>query len=374
MFAAMAAHGHTYPSVPLALAAVRAGHEVVFAAGEQFVPRLRAAGLNAVPAGVSLAEALAGASAAGIPADQRERHVGHALGDVMVRRWAGDLAALLATHRSELVVYDVVTLGAALAGVTAGVPVVAHTFGRVDPGEMWRTIMSVFGQVAGDAGIDADAILRHGRVLDICPASVQAARFMATANRVPLRPVGWSPPGARPPMPPTPRRRPLVYLTFGTAYAKVDVLRRCVDGLGTLPVDVLVTTGPAAPAAALGDVPVNVRVESWVSQTELLPHVDLVVHHGGSGTMLGAFRAGLPQLLLPQGADQFANAEVVLAAGAGTRLLPAELTSQAVATHVEALLTGQAVRAAAHRLAREVEAMPSPDQVVAELTSTRSSA
>lgn len=370
MFAAMAAHGHTYPPVPLALAAVRAGHEVVFAAGEEFVPRLRAAGLNAVPAGMSLAEALEGAAAAGIPADQRERYAGHALGDVMVRRWAGDLAALLETHRSELLVYDVVTLGAALAGVTAGIPLLGHTFGRVDPGEMWQTIMSVFAQVAGDAGVDADAILRHGRVLDICPASMQAARFMATADRVPLRPEGWSPQGAQPPLLPTPRRRPLVYLTFGTAYADVDVLRQCVDGLATLPVDVLVTTGPSMPDGALGDVPGNVRVEPWVSQTDLLPHLDLVVHHGGSGTMLGALRAGLPQLLVPQGADQFANAEAVLAAGVGTRLLAAELTSQAVATHAEGLLTGQAVRAAAQRLAKEIEAMPSPDEVVAELTSS----
>jgi UDP:flavonoid glycosyltransferase YjiC (YdhE family) len=261
-----------------------------------------------------------------------------------------------------------------LAGVTAGVPVVAHTFGRVDPGEMWRTIMSVFGQVAGEAGADADAILTRRRVLDICPASMQAAPFMASANRVPLRPVGWSPPGARPPLPRAPRGRPLVYLTLGTAYAKVEVLRRCVDGLATLPVDVLVTTGPAVAAGALADVPSNVRVETWVSQTDVLRHADLAVHHGGSGTMLGALRAGLPQLLVPQGADQFANAEAVLAAGVGTRLLPAELTSQAVAAHADALLTGQGFRAAAHRLAGEVEAMPSPDEVVAELTSTLSSA
>ena len=374
MFAAMAAHGHTYPLVPLALAAVRAGHEVVFAAGEQFVPKLRAAGLNAVPAGMSLAEALAGAAAAGIPADQPERYVGHALGAVMVRRWAGEVAALLAAHRSELLVHDLVTLGAALAGTTAGVPVLAHTFGRVDPGPMWQTIMSVFGQVADAAGVDAEDILTRGRVLDICPASVQAAKFMATADRVPVKPVGWSPPGAQPYLPPAPSRRPLVYVTLGTEYATVDVLRRCIQGLAALPVDVLVTTGPAVPVDALGELPDNVRVESWVAQQDLLPHVDLIVHHGGSGTMLGALRAGLPQLLVPQGADHFANAEAVLTVGVGDRLLPADLTSQAVATRADTLLTDPAIRAAANRLANEIEAMPSPDEVIAELTSTRSSA
>ena len=42
----------------------------------------------------------------------------------------------------------------------------------------------------------------------------------------------------------------------------------------------------------------------------------LVVHHGGSGTMLGALAHGLPQLRRPQGADQFLNAEALLPTGA----------------------------------------------------------
>jgi UDP:flavonoid glycosyltransferase YjiC (YdhE family) len=361
MFAAMAAHGHTYPSVPLAFAARRAGHEVVFAAGTEFVPMLRAAGLAAVPAGMSLPEALAAATAAGIPADQPVRRVGHALGDVLARRWADDLAALLAAKRPDLIVHDITTLGAVLAGAKSGIPVLAHTFGRVDPGEIWRAGMSVFDSVAAEAGID---IPSRGRTLDICPASLQAARFLATADRMPLRPVGWSPPGAPPP---ARDGRPLVYLAMGTAFASADVLRRCMDGLAELPVDVLVATGPAVAVTAFGDVPANVRLEAWVPQAELLPQVDLVVHHGGSGTMLGALAAGRPQLLIPQGADHFGNAEAVLAAGAGTRLLPGELTSEAVAEHARALLADRDVHAAARRLAGEIAAMPSPDEVVTEL-------
>jgi hypothetical protein len=49
--------------------------------------------------------------------------------------------------------------------------------------------------------------------------------------------------------------------------------------------------------------------------------VDLIVHHGGTGTVLSALEVGLPQLLLPQGADQFLNAEILAAAGAA-RALP----------------------------------------------------
>ncbi|MFI6099877.1 glycosyltransferase [Lentzea sp. NPDC051213] len=372
IFATMAAHGHTYPSVPLALAAQRMGHDVVFAAGEEFVPRLRAAGLNAVAAGMSLPAALA---AVDLP--HGPERVGRALGDVMTRRLADDLAPLGA----DLIVHDITTYGAALAGLRAGIPTVAHTFGRVDPGEMWQAAISV----AASVGVVI------GRTVDICPESLQAPGFLAAADRVPLRPVAWSPPGAGLGLPdgvsagrgvpeivsagrglppdavPARRDRPLVYLTLGTAFATADVLHRCITGLATLPVDVLVATGPAV--EALGDVPPGVRVEPWVSQADLLPHVDLVVHHGGSGTTLGALAAARPQLVVPQGADGFGNADAVVAAGAGTRLLPDELTSESVADHARALLADEAVRAAARRVAGEIAAMPSPDEVISLLCS-----
>ncbi|WHT23265.1 hypothetical protein N8J89_19975 [Crossiella sp. CA-258035] len=98
-FAASAVHGHAYPSVPLALAAVRAGHEAVFAVGKQFEPQLRSAGLDVVANAMDLTEAMAGAAVADIPADERESHVGRPLEAVMAQRRADDLAApLSAAH------------------------------------------------------------------------------------------------------------------------------------------------------------------------------------------------------------------------------------------------------------------------------------
>jgi UDP:flavonoid glycosyltransferase YjiC (YdhE family) len=99
-----------------------------------------------------------------------------------------------------------------------------------------------------------------------------------------------------------------------------------------------------------------------------LPHVDVVVHHGGSGTTLGALTVGAPQLLLPQGADQFANADAVTAAGAGLRLLPGELSAEAIADHVRKLLSRQGNhRDAARLIAGEIARMPSPDEVARRL-------
>ena len=67
----------------------------------------------------------------------------------------------------------------------------------------------------------------------------------------------------------------------------------------------------------------------WLPQAEVIRQADVVVHHGGSGTMLGALVAGVPQVVLPQGADQFGNATALTAAGLAVR--PEAFSAEAIA-------------------------------------------
>jgi UDP:flavonoid glycosyltransferase YjiC (YdhE family) len=147
----------------------------------------------------------------------------------------------------------------------------------------------------------------------------------------------------------------------------VGSLSAAAAGVGTLDVDALVTVGPDGDPSALGRLPALVRVERFVPQGVLLAHVDVVAHHGGSGTMLGALSHGLPQLLMPHGADQFLNAQALLDTGAGHRLLPEEISPESVADAVRALLSEPGYREAATRLADEIAAMPAPAETVPKL-------
>ena len=78
------------------------------------------------------------------------------------------------------------------------------------------------------------------------------------------------------------------------AFGAVEVLNRAVFAIAPLDVDLLVAVGPEGDPAALGAVPGNVHVERFVAQADVLPLVDIVVHHGGTGTVLGTFAAGYP--------------------------------------------------------------------------------
>ena len=133
--------------------------------------------------------------------------------------------------------------------------------------------------------------------------------------------------------------RPLVYVTMGTEFnKKPEIFRSILDGLAGEPFEVVVTVGASGDPAALGPVGDNVRVERFVPQSRLLPHAAVFVSHGGSGALLGGLNAGVPMLAIPQGADQFLNAETIVEHGLGLRLLPDELSPAAVRDAVRQLV------------------------------------
>ncbi|EMD23355.1 glycosyltransferase [Amycolatopsis azurea] len=376
IFTSLVSHGHLYPLLPLAVAARDAGHEVLFATGDEMLPVVEKAGLAVETAGFGQREAFATIlgpdarpSAADAPPESFYPVIGEVFGNVLPRRFVADLTPLFERHRPDLVVYESGNAGGAIAARLAGIPAIGHGFGRFSPGEIIDVIngrLADYAAEVGFAGVDLQSF--GDPVVDICPESVQSPDFLAGANRIPLRPVGWSEPGDLPAgVAGRDKSRPLIYLTLGTAFGDEDVLKRAIGGLARIDADVVVAAGPTVDPAGLGDVPGNVRVEAWVPQADLLPHVDLVVHHGGSGTTLGAFGAGLPQLVLPQGADQFTNAEAVVTAGVGAQLIGGDATADAIHERARELLTGDAVRGAARKLAEEVAAMPSPAEVARRL-------
>jgi len=321
LFASLASVGHTYPLVPLAIAVRDAGHEVHFAAGEQVHGPLASNGLRPFR-----------------PADS------------FYEVYAEDLEPELARLRPDLVVHEWGLPGAAIAAYRAGIPGLWHGFGRMIPEGIGLELPTRITDAPGRP---------H---LDICPPSLQDKDFLATEKRISLRPVPFTQPTELPAW----DRQPLIYLTLGTAFGTAGMLTTAIEGLSTLDAHVVVAAG-RVPLDQFGDVPNNVTVQAWVPQAELLPHVDVVVHHGGSGTMLGALSVGVPQLVLPQGADQFANADALSSAGAALCLLPDELGADAIAELTGQLLRQPSYLDAARAVAEEIARMPSPDDVAHQL-------
>ena len=145
------------------------------------------------------------------------------------------------------------------------------------------------------------------------------------------------------------------------------LLGSVVNAMASLPVSVVATVGLNKDPTMFGNQPTHVHVAQFVPQDDLLPHCAAVVSHGGSGTFLASLARGLPQVLLPQGADQFLNADAGERAGVAVVLRPQEQEPDRVRAAVAAVLEDPGLRDRAGVLAAEIAEMPSADEVVDRL-------
>jgi UDP:flavonoid glycosyltransferase YjiC (YdhE family) len=149
------------------------------------------------------------------------------------------------------------------------------------------------------------------------------------------------------------RARPLVYATFGTEFGPLAPWPVLLEALGGLDADALVTTGAAGLPSDL-TVPANVTVADYVDQRLVFERAGVVVSHGGSGTVLGAAAAGLPQVCIPLGADQFENAIAAAARGIGVMVDPGGRDAATIAGAVQRALVDATIAAAAREVAAEL--------------------
>jgi MGT family glycosyltransferase len=88
-----------------------------------------------------------------------------------------------------------------------------------------------------------------------------------------------------------------------------------------------------------------------VPQLEVLSRASLFVTHGGMNSVNEALSAGVPMLVVPQGADQPLVAERVTTLGAGLSLRPEEVTVDSVRSRARRLLSEPSFRESAAALA-----------------------
>ena len=160
-----------------------------------------------------------------------------------------------------------------------------------------------------------------------------------------------------------PTDRPWVHVTEGTAhYQDPFVLRAAARGLADLSAEVIMTTGPQRDPAALdlGPIAPNIRVEQWVSHSDLLPRCSVLVTTGGAGTVLTSLQLGVPLIIVPTHWDKPDNAQRVVEAGAGLRLTPRRCTPAGLRAAVERVVNEPSFRENAQLIAGIMADHPGP--------------
>lgn len=298
-----------------------------------------------------------------------------------VVRATGTTRSLVAAVRPDVVVADILTLAPALAAELEGVPV-ATVIPHLDPrtertwppfsagARLPRTGVGR-GLWSGLAGV-TDAGLERGRLelnetrrrlglpgLDRVHGGISTALALVATfpqleypRRAPLAnthvvgPLLWEP--AAPAVALPDGGEALVMVAPSTSQNPSQrLVRAALDGLASLPVRVLA----AGARPGLGAVPANARVVEWASYARTMPLCDVVVCHGGHGTLARALQSGCAVVVVPAAGDMNESAARVDWAGVGVRVPRRLCTPRTIALAVGRALSDHRRRSRARELA-----------------------
>ncbi|HYI92555.1 MAG TPA: nucleotide disphospho-sugar-binding domain-containing protein [Bryobacteraceae bacterium] len=168
-----------------------------------------------------------------------------------------------------------------------------------------------------------------------------------------------------------PTDQPLVCVTEPTiGTTEPFLLKAAAEALADLPVQVVMTAGSQRNPSELGirSAP-NVRVESYVPHSYLLPRMSVMVTPGGSGGVLAALGSGVPMVIVPTEWDRPENAQRVVEAGAGLRIPAEHCTAGRLRAAVQQVLQDPSYRNAAQRLSVAFSKYKGPRQAAGLLES-----
>ena len=149
------------------------------------------------------------------------------------------------------------------------------------------------------------------------------------------------------------RPRALIACSTG-AQGQRDLFQRIIDAMEAVEIDALATAGPNVAVADL-KAPKNVHLVRGAPHDLVMKDVSVVISQGGHGTTTRALINGLPQLILPMGRDQAANAARIEAKGAGLQLPPTASKAD-IAAAVTRLIAEPQFRMAAGLLGEAMKA------------------
>ena len=286
------------------------------------------------------------------------------LGVLCGRSLGDDTLASIAASPTDVVVVDCLLFGVLDALDRAGVTraVLVHSlYAAVE-----RTMFAgAPGMVARLRGLNPRRLFSRANLVLV--ATLEALDRPSTKRpRVELTYVGAMIPHATPHLP---GKTPRVLVSLSTTWlpGQDAALQRILNALATLPVEVVLTTGPAIDPATL-TAPANATVSGYLPHADVMPSVDLVVGHGGHATTLLALGHDLPLVILPMNPsfDQPIIAKAIEREGAGIAL-PKTASETAIRGAVEKLLGDATYRVASGRLGAEIRATDSPARAADEI-------
>ena len=152
--------------------------------------------------------------------------------------------------------------------------------------------------------------------------------------------------------------KPLLYSSLGTAFNNwPEYYPILFDAVRALDINVFAALGSIDPAS-LKDIPANVEVGQMVPQLDILSQASVFITHAGMGGTGEAIYYGVPMIAIPQMEEQAITARQIEKLGLGVAFLDkSAITSEALKTAIQKLLTEPSYKAAAEQFSADMKTL-----------------
>jgi len=238
-------YGHVNTLLPLAIAAQRAGHEVVVATGADLIPHIERYRLSAWPVGLTHAQAGGSSQASWL----------NYFSASAIKR-AEDLVPRATAWKPDILIHEETELAGPIIAALVGARHIVQGLGLMPPARIWPPFVKAIEElghrwnVRNIAQTLSDAIYLH-----VCPPALQPPGECIWKHVIPVQPAAGIPAaGDRLPagfdLLPYPRT---IHLTLGTVFHEAtEVLESAIAGLRKRAFNLVVTVGPAVDPARFG--------------------------------------------------------------------------------------------------------------------------
>ncbi|MEZ4599376.1 MAG: glycosyltransferase [Syntrophotaleaceae bacterium] len=106
------------------------------------------------------------------------------------------------------------------------------------------------------------------------------------------------------------RTMPLIYMTIGGGAGPVGnqkLFSSIISAMGGYPAQVVISTAAKFDWRRISYLPPNVRFFDWLPGAYMISMADLVIFHGGYGTMMEIVTSGKPSIVIPFHSEQESN-------------------------------------------------------------------
>lgn len=373
LFTTQPGSGHWRPLAPLAQALEAAGHEVAFATTPAFCPFIAEHGFRCFPVGVDDFEedfdSEPGQPERDMTPDQSPLVWVDVFAGTRATRALPDTLMVSRDWRPSILVREITEFSGCIAAECMGLPHATVQVSAFRP-HLHPLVAEPLNRLRATVGLAPDPnldMLYRYLLLTPAPPSYHdlAAPLPPTAHAVRHVSFDHSGEGQLPEWIERLPKRPTVYATLGTAYNRTPgIFQAILAGLREEPVNLILTIGGNRDPADFGEQPEHIHIERYIPQSLLFSRCDLVITHGGFGTVLTALDHALPMVVVPIAADQPDNARRLSELGLARVIAPDHRTPDAIREATQAVLQNPSYRRNAERLRDEMQALPGLDYTV----------